>query len=133
MLVLCSGDSYALLPPNRLGVGDTARGSPRWAEGSLCLRIDQAPPRMLQIPCDNQPYEILSQGIRGPDSPRTALESCCQPPEETRPAFYPCHGIAGSQSALDHQAGFLGILTSLSNSSASFHHLKDSSTSLRQT
>ena len=29
--------SHTLLPPNRLGVRDTARGSPRWAEGSLCL------------------------------------------------------------------------------------------------
>lgn len=47
--------------------------------------------------------------------------------------FYPCHGIVGSQSALDCQAGFLCILAYLSNSLASFHHLKDPSTSLLPT
>lgn len=133
LLMLCPGNSWTLLPLNRLGVGDITRAARWWAEGSLCLWINQASHKDT---LDSMWQPNISDPLPGKYTSKIyqyGIGSCCQSPEEIRPSFNPTHGIDGPQSVLDFWVGFPGILLSPSDAPASFHHFNDPSISLHET
>lgn len=73
----------------------------------FAYELIRPPTRMLQIQCDNQTYQILSQGSTRARWTQYGTGSCYQPPEEIKPAFNHTHGIGRPQSALSFWVGFL--------------------------